>query len=259
MKFVISGGTGDADLYVRFGAAPTTSQWNCRPYSSGNNESCEFNPAQSGTYYVMLQPYTAFSGVTLKVYAADAGAPSTETSCTDGVDNDGDGAVDCADSDCAANPACQASDWVVISSTNFESGLGPYTLGGKDASRVSGGFANSPTYSVRVRAGSGAASSFYTTTGMNLPGKSMLRVQYSMIANGMESGKDYFVELQVGGGAWQAIGNFVSGTGFTNGVRKAEDLQVPLPGTSNVKVRFRCDAAQKNDEVYIDDVVISAQ
>ena len=258
MKFTISGGTGDADLYVRFGAPPTTSSWHCRPYSSGNNETCEFNPAQSGTYYVMLVPYTAFSGVTLTVSAAGSGGPSTETSCNDGIDNDGDGAVDCADSDCAADPVCQASDWVVVSSTNFESGMGPYTLGGKDASRVSGGFANSPTYSVRVRAASGAASSFYTTTGMNLPGKTMLRVQYSMIANGMEAGKDYFVELQVGGGAWQSIGNFVSGTSFTNGVRQAKDLQVPLPGTSNVKVRFRCDGAQKNDEVYIDDVVISA-
>jgi hypothetical protein len=32
--------------------------------------------------------------------------PATETSCTDGVDNDCDGAVDCADSDCAVDPAC---------------------------------------------------------------------------------------------------------------------------------------------------------
>ena len=75
----------------------------------------------------------------------------------------------------------------------------------------------------------------------------------------MEDGKDYFVELQVNGGAWQVIGNFVAGSSFTNGVRQAKDLQVALPGTSNVKVRFRCDAALKNDEVYIDDVVVSAQ
>lgn len=30
--------------------------------------------------------------------------------CSDGADNDGDGAFDCADSDCAASPACTASD-----------------------------------------------------------------------------------------------------------------------------------------------------
>ena len=33
-------------------------------------------------------------------------APTTETSCTDGVSNDCDGAIDCADSDCSANAAC---------------------------------------------------------------------------------------------------------------------------------------------------------
>ncbi len=30
----------------------------------------------------------------------------TETSCTDGVDNDNDGLIDCADSDCSTDPAC---------------------------------------------------------------------------------------------------------------------------------------------------------
>ena len=173
MKFVTSGGTGDADLYVRFGAPPTLTAYDCRPYSSGNAETCEFNPAQSGTYYVMLNAYTAFSGVTLTVSAADAGSPTTETSCTDGVDNDGDTAIDCADSDCSADPACAPpADWVVISNTNFEAGMGPYTLGGTDASRISGSFANSPTFSIRLRDDT-TTSVFTTTTGMNLAGKTM--------------------------------------------------------------------------------------
>ena len=32
--------------------------------------------------------------------------PTTETSCTNGVDDDLDGRLDCADSDCTSNPAC---------------------------------------------------------------------------------------------------------------------------------------------------------
>ncbi len=67
MKFEMSGGTGDADLYVKFGSAPTTTSYDCRPYAAGNAESCTFNPAQQGTYYVMIRAYSAFSGVTLKV------------------------------------------------------------------------------------------------------------------------------------------------------------------------------------------------
>jgi len=62
----ISGGTGDADLYVKFGAAPTKTSYDCRPYVSGNSESCPFATPAVGTYYIMLDPYQAYTGVTLK-------------------------------------------------------------------------------------------------------------------------------------------------------------------------------------------------
>jgi hypothetical protein len=65
LAFTITGGTGDADLYVRFGAAPTTSTYDCRPYVSGNEETCPFAAPQVGTYYVMLVGYTAYSGVSV--------------------------------------------------------------------------------------------------------------------------------------------------------------------------------------------------
>ncbi|MHB1059420.1 MAG: pre-peptidase C-terminal domain-containing protein [Rhodanobacter sp.] len=61
-----SGGTGDADLYTKFGSAPTLSSYDCRPYVSGNNESCTVASPQAGTYYVMLNGYSAFSGVSVK-------------------------------------------------------------------------------------------------------------------------------------------------------------------------------------------------
>ncbi|TSC22809.1 M4 family metallopeptidase [Corallococcus sp. Z5C101001] len=66
LTFTISGGTGDADLYVRFGAAPDASTYDCRPYVSGNGETCTITNIQAGTYYVMLNAYAAYSGVTLK-------------------------------------------------------------------------------------------------------------------------------------------------------------------------------------------------
>ena len=64
--FAISGGTGDVDLYVKKGSNPTTTSYDCRPYKSGNNESCAGSNL-SGTYYIMLNAYRAYSGVTLKV------------------------------------------------------------------------------------------------------------------------------------------------------------------------------------------------
>ena len=63
----ISGGTGDADLYVRAGAAPTTTTYTCRPYLSGNAETCTIaNPTAGTTYYWNVRAYSAFSGINLK-------------------------------------------------------------------------------------------------------------------------------------------------------------------------------------------------
>ncbi len=64
-RFTIEGGTGDADIYVRYGEAPTTSQFDYRPYLSGNNETVTVSGPQSGSWYVMVRAYSEFSGVTL--------------------------------------------------------------------------------------------------------------------------------------------------------------------------------------------------
>jgi serine protease len=65
LVFQTSGGTGDADLYVRFNAAPTTSTYTCRSWNSNNNETCTIAAPQAGTWYVMVRAYATFSGVTL--------------------------------------------------------------------------------------------------------------------------------------------------------------------------------------------------
>ena len=78
LVFSMSGGTGDADLYVKFGSAPTTSSYDCRPYVSGNTETCTFATPQVGTYYVMVNAYAAYSGVTLKgSYSTSTGGTPT--------------------------------------------------------------------------------------------------------------------------------------------------------------------------------------
>ncbi|WP_417763914.1 M4 family metallopeptidase [Shewanella sp.] len=60
-----SGGSGDMDLYVKFGGQPSTTDYDCRPYRSGNNETCTFRRPASGTFYIMLRGYSSYSGVTL--------------------------------------------------------------------------------------------------------------------------------------------------------------------------------------------------
>src|SRR3546814_8666055 len=61
----MSGGSGDADLDVKFGSAPTDSSWDCRPYKYGNNETCSFSSPSAGTWHVRIKGYSAFSGVSI--------------------------------------------------------------------------------------------------------------------------------------------------------------------------------------------------
>lgn len=65
----ISGGSGDADLYVRHGAQSTTSSYDCRPYKYGNEEVCTFSSPESGTWHIDIRGYTAASGVSLNIKA----------------------------------------------------------------------------------------------------------------------------------------------------------------------------------------------
>jgi hypothetical protein len=66
LTFATSGGTGDGDLYVRFGATPTNIAYDCRPYKNGNVETCTFNSPQAGTWYVRVKAYSSYSGISLK-------------------------------------------------------------------------------------------------------------------------------------------------------------------------------------------------
>jgi endonuclease I len=125
-----SGGTGDADLYVRFSSPPTTSTYHCRPYLSGNTESCSFATPQVGDYHVMVRAYTSFSGLTLK---ASHGTGTTDTPPTVTSVSPANGAGNVAAN---ANLTLAFSEAVTLSS-------GWYTLGcsatGSHPVAVSGG------------------------------------------------------------------------------------------------------------------------
>jgi hypothetical protein len=55
-------GTGDADLYVRFAAAPTLTAYDCRPYGETAAETCRLSvPASASQFFIMVNGYTASS------------------------------------------------------------------------------------------------------------------------------------------------------------------------------------------------------
>ena len=58
-------GTGDADLYVSQGQAPSTTRYECRPYRSGSSETCVIDIVTSTSVHVMVRGYEASSTFTV--------------------------------------------------------------------------------------------------------------------------------------------------------------------------------------------------
>ena len=76
-----SGGTGDPDLYVRFGSPPTLSTFDCRSFVVGPAEQCTIASPNAGTYHVLISGFSAFSGLNLTA--------SWQTPSAGGIDEPG--------------------------------------------------------------------------------------------------------------------------------------------------------------------------
>ena len=81
------GGTGDADLYVRRAAEPTTSLYDCRPFRFGNDETCFFPAPQSGTWYVYVRGFSASAGISLYPSFVDANYPYKQAATVEQLTN----------------------------------------------------------------------------------------------------------------------------------------------------------------------------
>ena len=79
LKFVTASGSGDADLFVKFGSAPTTSSYDCKSEGSTNAETCNIATAQAGTYHVLVRGYSTFSGLSLTGSFTTGGGGGTQT------------------------------------------------------------------------------------------------------------------------------------------------------------------------------------
>jgi pseudolysin/vibriolysin len=67
LRFVLSGGTGDGDLYVKFGSAPSPRSHDQKSTGRTNSESVAIGTPSAGNYYVLLHAYEAVANATLLV------------------------------------------------------------------------------------------------------------------------------------------------------------------------------------------------
>ncbi|MCX8064729.1 MAG: pre-peptidase C-terminal domain-containing protein [Candidatus Hydrogenedentes bacterium] len=70
------GGSGNCDLYVKYGSVPRLDSWDYRPYLDGNDEEVVVEYPSAGWWYIMLNASSPYSGVSL---VADYTSASTQT------------------------------------------------------------------------------------------------------------------------------------------------------------------------------------
>jgi subtilisin family serine protease len=82
LSIATSGGSGDSDLYVRYGDVPMGGNYDCGSFSGSTVDRCDVALPLPGTYYVMLRGFNSYSGVTL---AATAGGTPASPSVLRGA------------------------------------------------------------------------------------------------------------------------------------------------------------------------------
>lgn len=157
----------------------------------------------------------------------------------------------------ALNPVPSCT-YVTHNSQNFEASWGIWTDGGADCARISNAtYANSDPYSIQLR--DNTNSSVMSTTSQNCTNYTEMKVSFSYITASFDnSNEDFWLQISTNGGStYTTVADYNYGVQFTNGVRQNVTVTIPGPFSSNTRFRFRCDASADDDQVYIDDVVIT--
>jgi hypothetical protein len=171
------------------------------------------------------------------------------------------------ETDWSTNESATTDDapvWTELTYDDFESGWGNYSDGGRDCRRYTGGtHAHQGIAAINIQDNSGTSSSFFYTSGVDVqtPGYTQIEVDFWFKAVSMENGENFFVEYY-DGSTWHIIASYARGTDFNNNqfyneIVYIDEANYTFP--TNMKIRFRCDASTNSDDVYIDEVKVSAR
>ena len=147
---------------------------------------------------------------------------------------------------------------------DFENGFCTYTDGGNDALLYTGGdLAHQGNNAINLQDNSGVASSIELTDGLDLetPGYSELKVEFWFQAVSFESNEDFLLEY-FDGTNWLTIRSWVRGVDFNNNEFNFASVVISESDyafSNNAKIRLRADASGNGDDVYIDEIRISAR
>lgn len=155
-------------------------------------------------------------------------------------------------------------EWTELTYDDFESGWGSYTDGGRDCRLYTGGtLAHQGANAANIQDNSGISSSFYYTNGVDVhtPGYIQIKVEFWFTTLKIESGEDFWVQYY-DGSTWHTVATYVCGADFNNGEFYNKTLNIDEANyvfPADMKIRFMCDASDNRDDVYIDEIRVSAK
>jgi len=158
--------------------------------------------------------------------------------------------------------------WTQLTFDNFEAGnFGNYTDGGANCLLYNGTtHSHQGNYAVDIQSTGDPSASFYHTNGFDVhtPGYTQIKVDFWYKVVDLEPNEKFYVEYY-NGSSWQIVATFTAGTDFPadattsfyNPIIYINEGTYNFP--TNMKIKFRCAASSATDDVYIDDITISAK
>jgi len=139
----------------------------------------------------------------------------------------------------------------------FETGWDGWVDGGSDALRYAGSRSYEGTYSIQLQ--DNTNTSTMTLGSFNVTPYNNIDIEFYFYAYSMENGEDFWVQFY-NGSTWQTVASYARGTSFNNNTYYVATVNITSGSynfPTNAQFRFRCDASDNNDRVYIDAVTIT--
>ncbi|MCE5187067.1 MAG: putative Ig domain-containing protein [Planctomycetaceae bacterium] len=147
------------------------------------------------------------------------------------------------------------SQWIQLTSDDFESGWGNYTAGTDGLLYRNGKYAHQGSNAANIQSTGG---SFTLTSGRNTSRYAELKIEFWYMPVSMETGDAFRLDYY-DGSQWRRLKRWTSGTDFANFKFYSESVSISASAytfPANMKIRFVCEADDKTDDVMIDELVL---
>lgn len=152
--------------------------------------------------------------------------------------------------------------WTQLLFNDFETGWENFSGGGNTSLYTGGSYAHNGNNALDIEDDKEDGSSVYLSNAIDIStaGYKQLKIDFWFYAVSMDPGEDWFFQYY-DGTQWNVIKTYLVDTDFANEQFYSESIIIDEAGytfPTNANIKFTCDASGGADDVYIDEVEISA-